>query len=353
MSLYKREDVWYYLFYLNGIRHRGSTGVKVTGKGAERAARSVEAEKRRAAIAGEDLKPKRVPLLRDVIDEFSEWVKTINKAPNTRTDYLNGCRLILKTNLVAMRLDRITAGDIEATKFHESPYSANSALRTLRRAFHRALDKDVLRKIPRIKLLYAPRREVMISINDELRLLKAIEHADDTRRYRKCQPAPLREVFTIMLDCGMRPIEVVTMRWEQVNPVAAVYFNPKGKTKYARRRIPLSERVLSILRIRMQTDQREGWLFPSSRSSSGHVELGALQRKFRAIARALGIPDQLKLYCARHTFGTVTMAEAKDPSLVRETMGHSDLKTTMVYMHPDVSRIKDIIDRRNESKLVQ
>jgi integrase len=288
-----------------------------------------------------------------VIDEFSEWVKTINKAPNTRTDYLNGCRLILKTNLVAMRLDRITAGDIEATKFHESPYSANSALRTLRRAFHRALDKDVLRKIPRIKLLYAPRREVMISINDELRLLKAIEHADDTRRYRKCQPAPLREVFTIMLDCGMRPIEVVTMRWEQVNPVAAVYFNPKGKTKYARRRIPLSERVLSILRIRMQTDQREGWLFPSSRSSSGHVELGALQRKFRAIARALGIPDQLKLYCARHTFGTVTMAEAKDPSLVRETMGHSDLKTTMVYMHPDVSRIKDIIDRRNESKLVQ
>jgi hypothetical protein len=125
MSLYKREDVWYYLFYLNGIRHRGSTGVKVTGKGAERAARSVEAEKRRAAIAGEDLKPKRVPLLRDVIDEFSEWVKTINKAPNTRTDYLNGCRLILKTNLVAMRLDRITAGDIEATKFHESPYSSN------------------------------------------------------------------------------------------------------------------------------------------------------------------------------------------------------------------------------------
>jgi hypothetical protein len=33
-------------------------------------------------------------------------------------------------------------------------------------------------------------------------------------------------------------------------------------------------------------------------------------------------------------------------------MGHSDLKTTMVYMHPD-GRIKDIIDRRNESKLLQ
>jgi site-specific recombinase XerD len=81
----------------------------------------------------------------------------------------------------------------------------------------------------------------------------------------------------------------------------------------------------------MQGDQTEGWLFPSRKSKSGHFELGALQRNFQAIARPLNIADDLKLYCARHTFGTVTMAESKDPSLVRETMGHSDLKTTMVH----------------------
>jgi hypothetical protein len=28
-------------------------------------------------------------------------------------------------------------------------------------------------------------------------------------------------------------------------------------------------------------------------------------------------------------------------------------KTMMVYMHPDVSRIKKIIDKRNESKMLQ
>jgi len=27
-------------------------------------------------------------------------------------------------------------------------------------------------------------------------------------------------------------------------------------------------------------------------------------------------------------------AESKDPALVRDTMGHEDLKTTMEYMHP-------------------
>lgn len=39
------------------------------------------------------------------------------------------------------------------------------------------------------------------------------------------------------------------------------------------------------------------------------IEVSALQRKFRAIARALKINDDLKLYCACHTFETVVMAE--------------------------------------------
>ena len=46
------------------------------------------------------------------------------------------------------------------------------------------------------------------------------------------------------------------------------------------------------------------------------------------------------------------MAESKAPSLVRDTMGHEDLKTTMEYMHPDAGRIKSIIDHRNEQKLL-
>jgi integrase len=65
----------------------------------------------------------------------------------------------------------------------------------------------------------------------------------------------------------------------------------------------------------------------------------------------LGIPDALKLYCARHTFGTVAMAETRDPGLVREVMGHESLTTTMGYLHPETAAIKAVIDRRNEQKL--
>ena len=71
---------------------------------------------------------------------------------------------------------------------------------------------------------------------------------------------------------------------------------------------------------------------------------------FREVARKLGIPDVLKLYCARHTFGTLSMAETRKPGLVKEVMGHESLSTTMVYLHPKTDLIKSVIDRRNKQK---
>jgi hypothetical protein len=65
----------------------------------------------------------------------------------------------------------------------------------------------------------------------------------------------------------------------------------------------------------------------------------------------VNIADDLKLYCARHTFGIVAMAESR-LGFVHGTLGHEDYKTAMKYMHPDVDRIKSIIDRRNEQKFV-
>ena len=100
------------------------------------------------------------------------------------------------------------------------------------------------------------------------------------------------------------------MRLENINWDSAFYFNSRGKTRKARRQVPLSERVVALLR-NIQQEQlgqkREGWVFPSKKSRSGHIGLSGLEHMFRKIAGKLGIPDALKLYCARHTFGTVAV----------------------------------------------
>jgi integrase len=168
-----------------------------------------------------------------------------------------------------------------------------------------------------------------------------------------CQ-RPVKDVLTIMLDSGMRNGEVIRMRWETINWERAFYFNPRGKTRKARRPVPLSDRVITLLRtIQLeQSDAREGWVFPSKKSRAGHIGLSGLEHAFRNVARKLEIPDALKLYCARHTFGTVAMAETKNPGLVKEVMGHESLTTTMGYLHPETAQIKVVIDRLNQQKYV-
>jgi integrase len=332
MSLFQRGKVWYYLFYLNGKRFRGSTKTK----NLKRATR-IYAHARVRAESGESLKPQRAPVIQNFVPRFLEWVDKTMLEPKTRADYRNGCRLILKSGLLGMRLDQITQDDIETTRFHDSPHSTNCALRTLSRLLGKARDWKLIREVPRIKKAKVYGRERMVTTKDEKALLPACHH-------------PLKDVLIIMLDCGLRNGEVVRMRWEHINWEDTFYFNPWGKTRKARRLVPLSERVIALLRGLRQQEQNEGWVFPSRKSRLGHIELSGLEHMFRKIARRLGIPDSLKLYCARHTFGTVAMAETRNPGLVKDVMGHESLTTTMGYLHPEVLQIKQVIDRRNRQK---
>jgi hypothetical protein len=42
------------------------------------------------------------------------------------------------------------------------------------------------------------------------------------------------------------------------------------------------------------------------------------------------------------------MPPTKNPALVRDVMGHLDLRTTMIYQHPDLEPLRQAIDDRNK-----
>ena len=154
--------------------------------------------------------------MREFAKQFIEWLDKTTLADNTKADYKNGRRLILKTPLSGMRMDQIAADDVETTTFHESPHRRNCAIRTLRRMLGKARDWKVLREVPRIKTVKVFPRDRMVTAEDEKRLLAACKQ-------------PLKDVPTIMLDSGLRNGEVIRMRWETINWEGAFYFNPQGQ----------------------------------------------------------------------------------------------------------------------------
>jgi site-specific recombinase XerC len=64
------------------------------------------------------------------------------------------------------------------------------------------------------------------------------------------------------------------------------------------------------------------------------------------------LPKSLKLYGARHAFGTYAVEATGNVFAVADAMGHEDLKTTRIYQHPELDAIRDAIDRRNNRRVM-
>jgi len=68
---------------------------------------------------------------------------------------------------------------------------------------------------------------------------------------------PLHDIAKIIPDTGMRPEEVFRMRVENLDFEQKAIFNPYGKTKAARRTIPITDDALSVLRLRVKKRRTE------------------------------------------------------------------------------------------------
>src|SRR4051794_37341973 len=108
-------------------------------------------------------------------------------------------------------------------------------------------------------------------------------------------PFLLRDVTTILLDCGLRPEESFRLRWQYVHE--DVLHIPFGKTENARRRIPLTQRAAALLSMRRGTHSEE-WVFPAP-TRTGHIEKSSLRKQHRK-AIALAKLEPFNLYTLRH-----------------------------------------------------
>lgn len=321
---------YWYDFRYGGRRYRGSTKMKNRG-----AALQVEAALILKLSNGGN--NRKAPILRDLAPRFLEHIDKSRLDDDTKVYYRNGWRILQSQDIACMRIDSITPSTASTVTAKGSGSNVNCALRTLRRMLSLAEEWHLLARRPKISLADEVKRERLIRPEEEIRFLA------------KAGPT-MRDVFILMMDTGARPAEVAALGWEGVDFVKGSIFVKSGKTPKARRFLAMTSRVREMLIARAALSNT--WLFPSPRSN-GHIKAKSISVMASALKRELGLPADLVLYCARHTFATDYQSGSGDLAKTSRTLGHAAISTTQRYLHPDTSNQASIMDARNAAREVE
>jgi integrase len=341
MSLYNLPDspVLWTSFYVDNKRYRRSTGHTNRAKALRR-----EAELILEVENGDTTLAKKVrPRVSEQVTLFLQYVDATRLSVKTKEYYRNGCRMLLIAGIGGTRLDAINSAQIETLAIPGAGATVNCALRSLRRLYSHAVTTGAISiaKVPKITLLPENERERVVSVDEEASILDDVTGVHET----------LADAYILIMDCGARPKECVSLRWdEHVDFITGlVLVGDKGKTgKKGRRKVAMTARMREVLLRRAKDNQ--DWVFASKRKPGHHITSHAISSRMSEYKRLNKLPKDLVLYSARHTFATDYQAAHGDVTKTQRQLGHTRITTTTRYVHPELQADAAMMDARNAKR---
>jgi integrase len=363
MSIFKRGSVYWYHFLFNGEHIQ-----KSTKQGNPRTARQIEAAHRTALAKGQVgiTERKVAPLFSVFAQRFIAHIETRHEnKPQTVVFYGSKLsRLLEFAPIASARIDQIDEGAIEeyvvARRATVGPATVNRELATLRRMLRLAQEWKEIERVPRIRLLSGERvRDFVLSRKQE-----EIYLAD-------CRQ-PLQDIAVLMLETGLRIGEAINLEWTDVvlEPINGARFGflrvREGKSKNARRVIPLTDRASAMLTSRRESAKSAArnrkeheieaqhanskFVFanrdgdPYVGTSLNHLHRDVCAPKIQGRRRPI-FPADFVLHSLRHTMLTRLAESGVDAFTIMRIAGHSSIVVSQRYIHPTPEAVERAFER--------
>jgi integrase len=277
-----------------------------------------------------------VPTFKAFAEEFmSSYVKANNKQSVQQEK-----RCIFDHHLLPAfgetRLDQVREREIEGFKAALidkglSAKRAKNILAVLSKMLRYAREVRVLKEIPYIRMPKVPPRSMDFLTDDEYGRLYSAATSERDR------------VAMLLLagDAGLRKGEILALEWGDLDLGAGAILvtrsvwhdnssdehvdSPKGGRM---RKVPMTHRLRqALLAHRHLRGRRVFCTVDGTGLTPGQLEVVLRVLCNRARMRQIG------WHVLRHTFGSHLAQRGASPKAIQELMGHSDIVTTMRYMH--------------------
>jgi integrase len=341
-----------------------------TKKDAEAVLHDLLAKKGRGALSATSRER-----LGDFLDRWLRDVATHRVHARTLAVYEDCLARYIRPELGGIRLCDLKPARIQAV--YSELLERGLSARTIQLA-HAPLRSALQIAVKQKVLEYNPARAVELPTVQRSKASHALDEAQHERFIKAAEAHEFGAPFMFAVATGMRPGEYAGLRWSDIDTDAAVARVERAlarirgeagwrlkapKTESGTRVVPLSDVALRALR------KQRAWQAKAKLAAGRYwqehdlvftTELGTpidvtnwtwryLKRhpskpgKVPAIFEVAGIPNTVRLYDLRHTFGTHA-ARVTDPRTVADLMGHSKVQVTLdTYVHPNLDRKREAI----------
>lgn len=149
-----------------------------------------------------------------------------------------------------------------------------------------------------------------------------------------------RTMLSLIYACGLRRSELLNLKPENVDSKRhlLMIINAKGKKD---RVVPISDKVLTMLREYYKTYKPKTWLFNGQKSGEQYSAT-SLQEVLKNVLKKAGIKKPVTLHWLRHSYATHLLETGTDLRYIQELLGHKSSKTTEIYTHVSEKSLQKI-----------
>lgn len=151
--------------------------------------------------------------------------------------------------------------------------------------------------------------------------------------FNVCDNFKFRTIFMLVYGSGLRIGEVANLRVEDIDSKKMRIFVREGKGNKERYTI-LPEKSLEMLRTywtKYRQPKKEERIFLSE--SGEAITVGVIRTHFRKYRKRAKLDEKVTVHTLRHCFCTNLIENGATLIQVKELMGHSNIRSTMEYVH--------------------
>jgi integrase len=250
----------------------------------------------------------------------------------------------LKPFLGDKPLAKVTTFDVERYKKHRQEEKAangtiNRELAALSHLFTKAVEwRWIGHKPAIIKRLKEDKGRITYLTKDQIKRLLDAALQD--------QFPHLYPFIVIGLETSMRRSEILCIRLEHIDLDRCVIFIPHAKA--GAREQPITSYLAEFLKGCVEAAEAEQeWLFPSAKSSTGHVM--NIEKPWKRVVEAAKLdPKQVVRHTLRHTAITHLVQAGVDLPTVKRISGHKTLAMVERYSHQNGEHIRAAMNKLDQ-----